>query len=181
MPFLENVFQPVISSASKMISFLNADSTFKGSYNLSSEVTPLYILDSYVVSIEYYMKLRRENALLTAGVSESQTDIYTNNRKSYYEKQYIENTNQMYKIYVFVYMVLYVIYLYLLFVVVNDSSFSKLIVYCLILLFFPFFSNFLSEIIVTLLLYIANQKFMNPYLNIKPENSILGNANAYLI
>ena len=175
MSFVDDLFKDAVSNASTTIDYITSSnsSNFPVS-SIDSTVleSPLDFMEAYSASLGYNLKLQRENAFLKNAIDTRNTDLYTNNRKTYYENQYILESSNAYKMWVFVYLFFYFIYLYLLFFVEQSTSFTLIYVYTMFLFWYPFLAYFISEWIVTLYLYVMTHPFVNPYLNITPADNL---------
>jgi hypothetical protein len=138
--------------------------------NVAYNETLLQLMESYAVSMKYYMQLQRENKFLTLDNSNNEMDLHTNNRKTFYENQFTEGLNQNYKLWFFMYMFFFVIYVYLSFFIIVNANLNITIVKCLLLFIYPFITHFLSEIILSLVLKVSSTVYANPYFNIQPSS-----------
>ena len=180
MSFLDEFFNQSVSNAATTMSSISSNTNFQTDTSSVTGLTSLNLLESYTVSVEYYNRLRRENEFLTNAINTSKTDLFTNNRKSYYENQYIADTMKSFKFWVFVYLTLYVIYVYLLFTNNMNESFFPLLAECIILLLYPFNCYFLSEMIVSLLIYISKQPLLTIIAPANTEMGIKNSASTFL-
>jgi hypothetical protein len=172
MSFLDSLFQSKLSNETTTFDYISSDPEFNTDSNYTLSDSPLDFLDAYTASLGYNLKLQRENFFLKSAIDATNTDLYTNNRKSFYENQYISDASSSYRMWLFVYLFFYFIYIYLLFFIENESSFVVIYIYTLLLFMFPFFSTWISGMLVTTYLYILKIPYINPYLNITPTNSL---------
>jgi hypothetical protein len=149
------------------------------STNVKTNIPNINELESYFVSLGYYSQLQNENLFLTQDTSNNSTDLFTNNRKTYYENQYIESLSQWYKIWFAVYMCLLLIYVALsFFAITNDVR--MVILKCVFLFVYPFITSYLSQLVLSILFILKTETLLNPYLNMVPSASKSSNLSPYL-
>jgi hypothetical protein len=130
------------------------------------------LLESYKISLGYYTDLLKENEFLNKTYKVNTDDIITNNRKTFYENQYIESCDEWFRFFTFVYYFFVVIFVWLTFVVEIDKSIFKSGLQCCFLGIFPYLTVYFSQIIVGIILYLFNLSYFNPYLNIKSNDTL---------
>jgi hypothetical protein len=118
------------------------------------------LLLNYTHVFEFYESLKKDNAVLRLEVKDTTSDLLTNDRKTFYEDQRIENLYFYYKILLFIYiiiggffLIMTLIGLYRRMGVKGESFLKKIFVPLLILLvyfIFPFFTTTIFYYIFTL-------------------------------
>lgn len=103
------------------------------------------ILDMYRgVSVNYnsvldlYGKYNTENTELERKYKNGTNDIFTNDRKTYYANQGIDNLNYYYKALIYVYAFVVFIYFISMFALKNDLSLTRKIILFICLVLYPF-------------------------------------------
>jgi hypothetical protein len=138
--------------------------------DVSDNITNINVLEPYFVSLGYYSQLQKENDFLTKDMNDNNTDLFTNNRKTFYEGQYIDTLHQWSTIWFCVYMCFLVVYVLLSFFMISNNL-SLIVIKCVLLFLYPFTTSYLSQFVLTVLYSLNTKTFLNPYLNIIPSSS----------
>lgn len=116
------------------------EDTFNNSLNNANSTLELFngIVVNYNSVVELYEKYSNENTILERKYKNEKNDVLTNDRKTYYTNQGIDNLNNYYKYLLLFYICIVLIYIISLFFIKNNISLIKksFIIICLIL--YPF-------------------------------------------
>jgi hypothetical protein len=93
---------------------------------------------NYNSVIDLYGKYKNENAELERKYKNDTNDIFTNDRKTYYANQGIDNLNYYYKALMYVYAFVVFICLVSMFALKNDLSLARKIIIFICLVLYPF-------------------------------------------
>lgn len=119
-------------------------STFKSNFSDGIEkAKELYntyngILLNFSHVVELYTKLLKENAELEVTVKNKSSDVLTNDRKTYYEDQRIDNLDFYHKIIVIIYIIFFIGFAVSIFVFPSTTSRGKLLGILLFFIIYPF-------------------------------------------
>ena len=123
---------------------------FNTNFKTSQSTLDMYIgtTISYNSVLELYNKYSTENIELERKYKNETNDIFTNDRKTYYANQGIDNLNYYYKILIYLYAFVVFIYFILMFTLKNDLSLTKKIIIFICFVLYPFiilplYKNFL--------------------------------------
>jgi hypothetical protein len=113
------------------------------------------ILKSYNNTAELYSNYTNKNLLDEQKIKENNSDILTNDRKSYYEKQQYDNLVEWYRLLMGVFY--FIVYIFALGIIVLQSEFSKVkqIVLFLVIFFFPLYVQWLMKTLLDFLNYLS--------------------------
>lgn len=118
--------------------------TFKSNFNdgiesaKASYDTYSGLLLNFSHIVELYTKLVKENKLLTLEVKNKTSDVLTNDRKTYYEDQSIDNLGFYHKILMFFYIIFVIVFAVSIFVFPSTSTKGTLIAILVFFLIYPF-------------------------------------------
>jgi hypothetical protein len=109
------------------------------------------LLTNYQNVFDLYAKYKEENMVLEKGLKDNSSDIFTNERKTYYENEGILSLNKYYNILIIIYVITMIIFAISIFTF--DSSFSLKIKICILigLIILPFVSSPILALIVNLI------------------------------
>jgi hypothetical protein len=100
-------------------------------------------LDTAVVSSDYTAELLKEyiekNRMLKLKLKESHGDILTNDRKTYYEVDALDRLHMWYKVFYVIFYLLFLVYVLSLFLVPNQLTKSKKIIFSVLLVGYPYY------------------------------------------
>ncbi len=126
-------------------------------YNNALTMNTYYdgILNSYNNTAELYSNYTNKNLLDEQKIKNNNSDILTNDRKSYYEKQQYDSLVNWYRILMSVYY--FIVYIFALGIIVLNSDFSKVkqVVLFLVIFFFPLYVQWLMKLVMDLLNYFS--------------------------
>jgi hypothetical protein len=88
--------------------------------------------------VELYTKLVKENAMLTLALKDKTSDVLTNDRKTYYEDQSIDNLNFYHKIILVIYIIFLIGFAVSIFVFPSASSRKSLLAILVFFIIYPF-------------------------------------------
>ena len=117
--------------------------TFKSNFNdgiekaKSSYDTYSGLLLNFAHIVELYTKLVKENAVLTLEVKKMTSDVLTNDRKTYYEDQSIDNLGFYYTIIMVVYVICLIVFTVSIFMFPSSSSKGTLFGILLFFIIYP--------------------------------------------
>jgi|LakMenE18May11ns_1017448.scaffolds.fasta_scaffold9944956_2 hypothetical protein len=118
--------------------------TFKSSFNDEIEkIKEMYdtysgLLVNFAHIVELYTKLVKENKFLSLEVKNKTSDVLTNDRKTYYEDQSIDNLYFYYKIIMAVYIICLIVFAVSIFVFPSASTKGMLIGILVFFIIYPF-------------------------------------------
>jgi hypothetical protein len=115
-------------------------STFSESVEKIKESYDTYdgLLLNFAHVVELYKKLVKENKILELEVKNKTSDVLTNDRKTYYEDQSIDNLIFYYKIIMFIYLIFLIVFAVSIFMFPSTSSKASLIGILVFFLIYPF-------------------------------------------
>lgn len=113
------------------------------------------IYSSYKNTAELYSGYTNKNLLVEQQIKKEHGDVLTNDRKSFYEKQQYENILQWYALFMSVFY--FIVYIFVLGIIVLESSFSKAkqVVLFIILFFFPIYVQWLANMLNDIINYFS--------------------------
>lgn len=120
---------------------------------LNDEVNDALTLNKYYESmlvnseandelLDYYIT---ENDKLKKKLGKKYTDVYTNDRKTYYEQNALDQLKQWYNLWWYIYYMLIIVLSISMFVASYTMSKLKLFVIFILLLFYPYYINYIIE------------------------------------
>jgi uncharacterized Tic20 family protein len=118
--------------------------TFKSNFNdgiekaKSSYDTYSGLLLNFAHIVELYTKLVKENAVLTLEVKKMTSDVLTNDRKTYYEDQSIDNLNFYHTIILIIYIIFLIGFAVSIFLFPSSSSRASLLGILVFFIIYPF-------------------------------------------
>jgi hypothetical protein len=118
--------------------------TFKSNFNdgienaKTSYDTYSGLLLNFSHIVELYTKLVKENKFLTLEVKNKTSDVLTNDRKTYYEDQSIDNLGFYHKLLMFFYIIFVIVFAVSIFVFPSTSTKGTLIAILVFFLIYPF-------------------------------------------
>ena len=102
--------------------------------------------------IELYSTYKNENEDLTKNIKDNTSDVLTNERKTYYQSQGIDDLKfYYYYILLLIYVILVIIYTFNSLVYKSQLSLKNRIITLIVLLLFPLFSSWLLELIINIM------------------------------
>ena len=116
---------------------------FHGAIKKTSELYDTYsgLLLNFNHVSDLYIKLVQENAKLELEVKNKFSDVLTNDRKSYYEDQSIENLRFYHKLFMGLYIIILIVFLVSIFMFPSSSSKGVLFAILIIFIIYPFVCN----------------------------------------
>jgi len=96
------------------------------------------LLLNFAHIVELYTKLVKENAALTLEVKNKTSDVLTNDRKTYYEDQSIDNLIFYHRIFMFFYIICLIVFAVSIFVFPSTSTKGTLIAILIFFIIYPF-------------------------------------------
>jgi len=113
---------------------------FKKNLATANSTLNLYngISINYNSVLDLYDKYHNENTMLEKKYKNDTNDIFTNDRKTYYANQGIDNLNYYYKIFLYIYAIIMFIYFISMIILKNDITIVKKITIFILLVLYPF-------------------------------------------
>jgi hypothetical protein len=142
---LTTLFNNELTNANTMNSYLNTAS-------INSQYT-IDLLNTYLA----------KNKELTEQLRESQSDIVTNDRKTYYESEAIENLELWYVLF---WRAFYLLYIILLITLITTGKYGYAVASGIILLFYPYYINPLVKWLYSTITGLINKWPSNIYNNL---------------
>ena len=96
------------------------------------------LLLNFAHIVELYTKLVKENAFLTLQLKNKTSDVLTNDRKTYYEDQSIDNLGFYHKIILFFYVIFVIVFAVSIFVFPSTSTRGTLLGILVFFIIYPF-------------------------------------------
>ena len=96
------------------------------------------LLLNFTHVVELYHKLVKENAALTLKIKDTNSDILTNDRKTYYEDQSIDNLIFYHNIIMVIYIICIIVFAVSIFVFPSTSSKGSLLAILVFFIIYPF-------------------------------------------
>lgn len=101
------------------------------------------LLLNFMHIVELYFKLLKENKMLELEVKSKASDTLTNDRKTYYEDQSINNLYFYYFIMIILYVIILIVYAVSIFLYPSDTPRKTNIIILILLIIYPFISTWL--------------------------------------
>ena len=166
-PYYENILEDDLQKKAETIASLLSE-------NFNDEISTSLTMNSYYSSelmsydkiVELYEKYIEENEKLVLLLRESQGDILTNDRKTYYETDALNNLTFWYRLFWYIYYVL-VIMLILAFIFspIKLLKIQKIIISVLVI-FYPYYIDSIVRWVYGLWKFIASRLPKNVYNNL---------------
>jgi len=115
---------------------------------------------------ELLANIRKKNLLLKAELRKKQTDILTNDRKTYYENTAYDNLSTWYRFWWYFYYILVFVFVIAIFVSPNSLSMIKKILLLVLLLFYPYYIDYVRNWMYTFYMNIYNSLPKSVYNNL---------------
>jgi hypothetical protein len=140
----------------------------------NEETNNAHLMNSYykievinsVNTIELYEEYLKKNADLEKNIKELYGDVLTNDRKTYYENDAIDNVKLWHKFFKICYYILVVTYIISIFVSTSEMSRVKQIVIALILAVYPFIIDPIVKWLYSMYLSLENNAPSNVYMKL---------------
>lgn len=139
-PFYDNLLEEELKQKAEVIAKLLTES-----FNV--EVTSANTMNQYyntdIINSRYTKELletmRKKNKLLKLELRKKQTDILTNDRKTYYENTASDTLTLWYKFWWYFYYIMVAVYVIAIFVSPSQTSWIKKLVLLVLLVFYPYY------------------------------------------
>ena len=118
---------------------------------------------NHIYMKDLYDKYLNENLKYTKKIKKINSDIYTNDRKTYYEDQNYDILTGWYNIYKFIYITLIFLFIIFIFLADSSSNFNRKIAYLIIIILYPFAINPMVLFIMKFYNYIQKYLPKNVY------------------
>ena len=147
-PYYDNMLEQELNEKAEQITAMLAD-------NFRDELTSAKTMNQYLNSVlissshseNLLDELLKKNKELKLKLRKDHGDILTNNRKTYYQEEAIERLKLWYKFWWYIYYALVVVFSLCWFLVPTDISNFKRILITLLLVFYPFYIDFILRTI----------------------------------
>lgn len=163
-PYYENMMEEELNEKAKKISELLVE-------NFNDEVTNANTINTYLnialINSENTKELLKqyldENKLLKLKLRESHGDILTNDRKTYYEIDALNNLTLWYRLFWYIYYVLVIVLVSALILAPTELTIFKKILVVIIFIFYPYYINYINNFIYVLWTSILSRLPKNVY------------------
>jgi hypothetical protein len=144
------------------------------SNKFNEETNNAHIMNSYynteiinsANTIELYNEYLKKNADLEKSIKDLHGDVLTNDRKTYYESEAIDNIKLWHKFFMYCYYILIVAFIITIFVSTGEYSRIKQLVVTIILIAYPFIIDPLVKWIYSMYLSLENNAPSNVYMKL---------------
>ena len=144
------------------------------SNKFNEETNNAHIMNSYynteiinsANTIELYNEYLKKNADLEKSIKDLHGDVLTNDRKTYYESEAIDNIKLWHKFFMYCYYILIVAFIITIFVSTGEYSRIKQLVVTIILIAYPFIIDPLVKWIYSMYLSLENNTPSNVYMKL---------------
>jgi hypothetical protein len=126
------------------------------------------LLANIVNVFELYLKYKKENIMLFKQLKEETNDVLTNDRKTYYQDQGINNLNFFYHYFLLlIYIIVVLYYVVCNFMYTSQSSMVVRVIILVLMGLLPFFSTWILEKIVAFIYDVYNMLPKNAHKQIQ--------------
>jgi hypothetical protein len=106
------------------------------------------LLLNFTNIVDLYSKLLKENKMLALEVKNKSSDVLTNDRKTYYEDQSVENLYFYYFIMIILYIIILIVFAVSIFIFPSDTPRKTHIIMLAFLIIYPFISTWLLLFVI---------------------------------
>jgi hypothetical protein len=149
----------------------SATTTFQSEVDSATSLTATYnsLSSTYGNAFELLQKYLEENAELQDEINEINTDTVTNDRKTYYESQGYDKLKSWYKLFMWIYIFLLIVYVLGIFLAGSSYSFISKIGILIGLILYPFIINYVVMFVYNNLRQIYSMLPKNAYTTLKND------------
>jgi len=138
--------------------------------NLSTAKTIVNNYQAQIINANHakqlYQKYLDENSILEQELKDNSYDVFTNDRKTYYEDQGIDNLNWWYKLFFRLFVILIIAYIILFFISSSNFSLFFRIIILACLIAFPYAAFPIYRYLQSVYYVITSKLPQNAYINI---------------
>jgi len=163
-PFYDNMLEEELKQKAEKISELLGESFNE---EVSSALTMNQYLNTALINSEYtselFKKYASENQELKLQLRNSRGDILTNDRKTYYETDALNQLELWYRFWWYIYYILILVFTIALFVSPSQLTMIKKVVIFVLLLFYPYYIDYIVRWVQGIYTNIYNSLPKNVY------------------
>lgn len=156
-PVYDNMLEEELKQKSETISQLLAENF---NDEVSSALTMNQYLNTALINSNYTKELLKEyttkNEELSVQLRNSQGDILTNDRKTFYENDALDRLQLWYKVWWYMYYLLVIVFVIAIFLSPSETSFIKKAIIFILLFFYPLYIDYLVRCIYGLFTSFTN-------------------------
>jgi len=115
---------------------------------------------------QLYVEIKKQNVEMEKELRNSQGDILTNDRKTYYETDALERLKAWYSFWWYIYYILIIVIFLSLLLVPSNFSFTIKSIIFILLFFYPYYINYLLLLVKNLVTNVSNSIPKNVYNNL---------------
>jgi len=163
-PFYDNMLEDELKQKAEKISELLGESFNE---EVSSANTMNQYLNTALINSEYtselFKKYTSDNQQLKLQLRNSRGDILTNDRKTYYETDALNQLQLWYRFWWYIYYILLIVFTIALFVSPSELTMIKKVVLFVLLIFYPYYIDYIVRWVQGLYMSIYNRLPKNVY------------------
>jgi len=163
-PFYDNMLEEELKQKAEKISELLGESFNE---EVSSANTMNQYLNTALINSEYtselFKKYTSDNQELKLQLRNSRGDILTNDRKTYYETDALNQLQLWYRFWWYIYYILIIVFTIALFVSPSQLTIIKKVVLFVLLIFYPYYVDYIVRWVQGLYMSIYNRLPKNVY------------------
>jgi hypothetical protein len=163
-PFYDNMLEEELKQKAEKISELLGESFNE---EVSSANTMNQYLNTALINSEYtselFKKYTSDNQELKLQLRNSRGDILTNDRKTYYETEALTQLKLWYRFWWYIYYILILVFTIALFVSPSQLTMIKKVVLFVLLIFYPYYIDYIVRWVQGLYMSIYNRLPKNVY------------------
>ncbi len=163
-PFYDNMLEEELKKKAEKISELLGESFNE---EVSSANTMNQYLNTALINSEYtselFKKYTSENKELKLQLRNSRGDILTNDRKTYYETDALNQLQLWYRFWWYIYYILVIVFTIAIFVSPSELTTVKKVVIFVLLIFYPYYVDYIVRWVQGLYMSIYNRLPKNVY------------------
>jgi hypothetical protein len=166
-PFYENMLEEELKKKADKIADLISESF---NDEVSGALTMNQYYDTAIINSKYTKELLKEysdkNQDVKLKLRNSHGDILTNDRKTFYETDALESLQLWYKFWWYIYYLLVIVFILAIIVSPSQLSFIKKSIILILLFFYPYYINYISNIVYNFYMSIYSIIPKNVYNNL---------------
>lgn len=166
-PFYENMLEEELKQKADKIAELISESF---NDEVSDALTMNQYYDTAIINSKYTKELLKDysdkNQDIKLKLRNSHGDILTNDRKTFYETDALQSLQLWYKFWWYIYYLLVIVFIIAIIVSPSQLSFIKKSIILILLFFYPYYINYISNIVYSFYMSIYNIIPKNVYNNL---------------
>jgi hypothetical protein len=166
-PFYENMLEEELKQKADKISELITESF---NDEVSDALTMNQYYDTAIINSKYTKELLKDysdkNVDLKLKLRNRHGDILTNDRKTFYETDALERLQLWYKFWWYIYYMLIIVFVIAIIGSPSQLSFIKKSIILILLVFYPYYINYISKLVYNFYMSIYNNLPKNVYNNL---------------